>query len=496
MGAYILTGYCLHSGNTEKGLKCSNFALELSETSGIHIFKGVLLANNIACHIHNGDFVNAEQALQKAIKSRNVQQRMWGTLIDCYIVWLAALTGDKKHALQQTRQNVQMGKLIDSECVCVIALAFEVQISAELENWEHAQQALSLLSESAINTNNSFNLIPYYLSDAWLAYLQQDETRTLAAMQQLLTILRAEQIFFFFGWRPEVLVPLCLVAIENGIEEAFTVRLLNKIRPTPKPPLWLEKWPWPIRIYSFGSLIIEIDGKPFEQSGKSQKKIIDFLSFIISMGGRNINSNQLGEILWPDADGDLVHKSIETALHRLRKLIGKEAVLFNAGMISLNDSYCWLDLWAFEETANELDHILNDGKQQHLVVKLTDRMLKLYKDTFLNNSDSGLTILKREQLLNKLCGLIDRTINFHEQRGENERTNLLLIKNIELRPLLEDNYLRLISHYIALGQPDQGLGIYQQCKQTLCTGFGIPLSNKIQSVAKQIVESDNFKINT
>ncbi|MCB1985920.1 MAG: hypothetical protein H6936_02325 [Burkholderiales bacterium] len=489
MDAYMLTTYKLYMGDADKGLEYSKKGLELSEVSGIHLFKGMLLANSIACHISNGDLNSAEKTLQKAIESKNSQQRMLVSIIDCCSAWVATLANEKNYALQQIRQTVQLAKLINIECSYVCALAHETQISAELEQWEKAEQSLSLLSAIAKDTNNSFNLIPYYLSDAWLAYLQQDQTRALTAMQQLLQILRAEQIVNFFGWRPEVLVPLCILAIENNIEKEFTVRLLKCIRPLSKPPSQFGKWPWPIRIFSFGSLIIETDGKPLEQSGKSQKKIIDLLTLIIVMGGRNVNNDRLGEILWPDADGDLARKSLETAVHRLRKLIGKEAVLFNAGMISLNDSYCWLDLWAFETTADELEHIFKTGKQQHLVIKLTDRILNLYKAAFLIHSDSGIAILKQDELLNKLNRLLDLAVNFHEQRRENERVCQLLIKALELRPLLEENYLRLMAHYKKLGQPDQALRIYQQCKRTLHEGFSIPLSQKIQSVAEQLVNS-------
>lgn len=232
-------------------------------------------------------------------------------------------------------------------------------------------------------------------------------------------------------------------------------------------------------------MVIEVEGKPLEQSGKSQKKILELLEVLVTLGGRNVNCDQLTEILWPDAEGDLARQSLETALHRLRKLIGKEAVLLNSGMISLNDSYCWLDLWAFEATVAELELTLKSDKQQHVIVKLTDRLLALYRDTFLKNSNSGLAILRQTKLLNKLSHALDSSIDFHEQHGEHERVCLLINKAIELRPLVEDNYRSLMSHYVKLGQPDQALHIFQQYHQVF-KGFNIPLSNEILLLAKQL----------
>ncbi len=207
-----------------------------------------------------------------------------------------------------------------------------------------------------------------------------------------------------------------------------------------------------VRIYSFGSLMIEVAGKLIEQPGKSQKKILELLATLVILGGRNISSDQLTETLWPNAEGDLARQSLTTALHRLRKLIGKEAVILHSGMVSLNENHCWLDLWVFEATMDALENALRNNEHTHVIVKLTDQLLELYRDTFLKNYDSGLVILKQEQLRHKLCRLLDLSVDFHERHGENGRACLLLEKELELEPLVEANYRRLMSHYIHLGQ--------------------------------------------
>lgn len=277
-------------------------------------------------------------------------------------------------------------------------------------------------------------------------------------------------------------------AIENDIEQEFALRLLRRHRLLTSPPLYLEQWPWPVRIYSFGTLRVTVEGNPIEQSGKSQKKILELLETLVILGGRNISCEQLAEKLWPRADGDLAMQSLETALHRLRKLIGKKAVLLNFGTVSLNDSHCFFDLWAFEATMTDLEKALNDN-QSATIVKLTDRLLKLYQDTFLKNSNSGLAILKQEQLLTKLCHLLDQAIVFHQQHAEHERVCQLLNKGLELRPLQEANYRRLMAYYLHLGQLGQALQIYQQCQRILCKGFNFPLSDEIQSLAEQFAVS-------
>ncbi|MDV6345451.1 BTAD domain-containing putative transcriptional regulator [Nitrosomonas sp. Is37] len=485
MSAYLLVVQRLLIADAVKGLEYTHKGLELSKTSGVRLFEGMLLANSVGCHINNGDLISAENALQKGIKSRNDRQRIPIVMHYANAVWLAALADDLQYALEQNQRALQLAQLVHFEIAYVSFWSLEVQILAELSQWQKAEQTLFLFSAAAKDINNKHNQIQYYVADAWLAYLQQNQPRTLAAIKELLQIMHTEKFFAFFGWRPKVLTPLCLLAIESGIEEKFAVSLLKQLRLLDSPPFHLEKWPWSVRIYSFGSLIVEVKGKQLGHSGKSQKKILELLETLVTLGGRNVHSIQLTDILWPDADGDLAKQSLETALHRLRKLLGKEAVILNSGLVSLNNSYCWLDLWAFEATVDELEQALNNGQQSE-IIKLTDRLLKLYRGAFLKDSNSGPGILKQSQLLNKLSRALDLSISFHDKNGEYDRVCLLLTKVVELRPLTEANYRRLMSHYIRQEQFDQALQTYHQCHRILFEGFKVRLSNEIHELAKQL----------
>lgn len=161
-------------------------------------------------------------------------------------------------------------------------------------------------------------------------------------------------------------------------------------------------------------------------------------------------------------------------------------MLLKAGRVSLSQDYCWLDLWAFEETAKELNNTLSEKTHVDTVIRLTDRLLHLYRGSFLNHAEYGLAKLKQEQLQSMLYRMIDKSANYHEQRQERDRARYLLEKGLELEPLLEENYIRLMTHHIKLNQADQALHIYQQCRRTLYEGFSIPLSAKIESLRLQL----------
>ncbi|MGZ0018206.1 BTAD domain-containing putative transcriptional regulator [Nitrosomonas sp. wSCUT-2] len=486
MSAYLLIVKSLLVADSIKGLEYTQKGLELSNKSGLYLFEGMLLANSVGCHINCGDLTNAENALQKAIDSRHDRQRIPIVMHHIYTVWLAALTNKRQYALDQNKQALHLAQLVHFEIAYAGIWSLEVQLQAELSQWHSAEQTLQLLAAAAQDANNKHTLVQYHVAAAWLGYLQHDELRMLLAVKELLGILRSENFFAFFGWRPKVFESLCLVAIENGIEQEYAIKLLKKHQLLTLPPVHLEQWPWSVRIYSFGTLEILVNGKPVEQSGKGQKKILELLEMLINLGGRDVHCDHLAVILWPDVEGDLARQSLETTLHRLRKLVGRETVLLNNSLLSLNPHLCWLDLWAFEATAVELEQALSVSGQQQIIDKLTDRLLKLYRGAFLKNNDSGLVILTQEQLLNKLSRLLDRVIDVYQASGAHERVRHLLHQQLEYKPLVENNYRRLMRHYANQGQLDEALQIYRQCQRVLCQGFNMQLSSDIQLLLKQI----------
>ena len=432
MIAFLLGIQSEYHGKGTEALGFLQKGSEITEESGIHLLKGVLNGHIACSHICNGDLVTARNSLQTMIDSANSNQCMLTALSHSISAWIYALQGELTYAFEQNQQALTLTRQCNSEVGYVCSLALKAQLLAEMQQLQKAEQVFSLLSDAVENTENNLYRIQYFLTDAWLGYLSDDQSRTLFSIRQFLILARSEQILFFFGWRPDVLSPLFIMAIENGIEEAHVKRMLKLNTLFSAPPLYLEKWPWPVHIYSFGQENVKIDGKFLEYSSKSPTKILDLLTAIIAFGGRNVSSEQLGQVLWPDSDGDIVQQTLETALHRLRKLIGKQAVIVNAGRISLNDKICWLDLWSFEETTDSLDLALIEEADCRRVIKLTDRMLDFYRGPFLNQSNCGWVKPKQEQLQNKLFRLIDRSANYHEKRQETDRVNLLLEKKIEV----------------------------------------------------------------
>jgi len=103
-----------------------------------------------------------------------------------------------------------------------------------------------------------------------------------------------------------------------------------------------------LRIRVLGRFEAERDGDPLHGKPRSPRKPLELLQVLISHGGRDVPEMLIAEALWPDAEGDAAHHALETALYRLRLMVGKEAVVLRDRRLSLAMERCWVDALELE----------------------------------------------------------------------------------------------------------------------------------------------------
>jgi DNA-binding SARP family transcriptional activator len=296
---------------------------------------------------------------------------------------------------------------------------------------------------------------------------------------------------------------LCAKAFEEKIELEYVKGLIGKLGLTPPSSLnpssllpldkgrmggvsYLENWPYPIKVYTLGRFDIIRDDEPQHFSGKEQKKPLEMLKVLIAFGGRDVPEERLTDALWPDADGDQAHKSFETTLSRLRRLLGGEDVIkYRARQLTINSLYCWVDSLALSHL---FDQIREAPAEQ--VVPLCEKAVGLHKGPFLP-SDTGLpwTLPGRETLKNGLLRIIIRAGRHYEQAGEWERAAEKYTKGIETDSLAEEVYRRLMVCHLNLGNNADAVKTYNRCCILLQAELGIEPSPETTAVYSSIIQS-------
>jgi hypothetical protein len=142
-------------------------------------------------------------------------------------------------------------------------------------------------------------------------------------------------------------------ALEHGILPQVAQRWIREKRvPAPRP---VPGWPMPVQIDALAGLEVRIeDGGDAPAPQKPPAKLRELLAILVAERG-GVAQAELGEWLWPDADGDRAAASLKVSVHRLRQWLGSEAVTVRNQRVGLNPARVGCDLWQVLDRLPALD---------------------------------------------------------------------------------------------------------------------------------------------
>lgn len=410
----IRNGQALHAfftGAWELGVTVAVEAVRMADEIGLHVLDCQLLGNGASCAISMGDLTTAHEL------ENMLEQRLGGGWISfdhAYLHllrgWRKSCQGDFAAASQHLEQAVQGFRDAGFRVAEVLALNFMAENLRERGEREQARDHLCQAMELMSGMDSGFLNFFCLCTSVHLALDEGQESQAVSLLRKTMSLGRAGGYLGNWLSYPSSLLRLCLKALENDIEVEYVGRLIRRWSLVPEvPPLHLDAWPWPLKIYTLGGFELWRDGKPASITGKVRKPL-ELLKAMISMGGSQVPVESLCDALWPDADGDLAQRSLDTTLHRLRRLLGHEKALqLQAGRLSLDPRYCWLDIWAFERNCDELGVALKSRGQldEGRFETQIEKCAGLYRGSYLpTDLDLSWTFPMRDRLARRYLGLL------------------------------------------------------------------------------------------
>jgi LuxR family maltose regulon positive regulatory protein len=208
------------------------------------------------------------------------------------------------------------------------------------------------------------------------------------------------------------------------------------------------------------------------------RKPQELLQALIAFGATEVNASVLIDALWPESEGDAAYHALESALYRLRQLLGaRDTVRMEGGKVSLNRDQLWVDMWKFEEELQcPHDPETND-------VERIGRLRRLYRGHFLQHEAEKPWVLEaRHKLRDRLLGAIRDAARACEHVRRWEDAANLYRAGIELDSLNEGLYRGLMLCHQQLGDLSEALQAYRRCRELLTRLLGIPPSAKTQAL--------------
>ena len=282
---------------------------------------------------------------------------------------------------------------------------------------------------------------------------------------------------------------LFAIALEHDIEVNYVSTYIRKRGLNLEtPPVTVENWPWPLKIFTLGGFTILKDGNLIRFSSKAQKKPFELIKILIALGGRDVARTRIGDSLWPDAEGDKADQALTTTLYRLRRLLGHEkAVQAQDGKLSISPSYCWVDCWAFEGLLSMAQDAskLGDLDSQ---IRLTEKALAHYNGLFLSGDTlEPWAVSQRERFRSKYLQAVYLIGEGLESTEQWEKAAYYYLRSLDIDDLSEETYQRLMGCLQKLGRHAEALSVYERCKTTLDAAFGLPPSSKTRQIRRSIL---------
>jgi DNA-binding SARP family transcriptional activator len=489
--------HCWITAEYQSALNTLSEGLEISAGSGVHVFDSLLWGFRAAAEMAPGALELAEKSLENQMTSLlDTTKTLDIFFYHINSAWFALLKGNPslsaEHLETISARTVRMGTPY-YRALWHMGMAQ----TAFLQN--RAKDArIHVQTAHRISLSMKSHVMEWYalLIDAWFLLREGEKEQGLHSLRQGLSLGKGHGYAHLEFYLPSVMRFLFAQALAEGIEPEYVKGLIRKLGLTPPNPLassplipldtervggvpYLEEWPYPARIYTLGRFEILRDDEPLHFSGKEQKKPLELLKALIAFGGVDVPEERLTDALWPEADGDQAHKSFETTLARLRRLLGGDVFIrHRARRLTINPLYCWVDSLALEQLLDTL----RESPTDHATL-LCEKAVGLYKGPFLP-SDAGLswTLPCRETLKNRLLRVVLKAGHQCEQAGEWESAAEYYAKGIETDGLAEEFYRRLMVCHLNLGNNADAVKAYNRCRRLLRAELGIEPSTETMAV--------------
>lgn len=241
-----------------------------------------------------------------------------------------------------------------------------------------------------------------------------------------------------------------------------------------------------IEVVTLGQFQLRVQGETISDCSKTQKKPLEVMKAIIAMGGHGVRTENIADALWPDAESDAAHHALETALYRLRKILGvKQALILQDGKLRFNPRRCWIDVWYFEDLLDQAEVAVKNEASLDIIEDLTTKLKLLYQGPFLHGSPDQFWLLSsRERIHYRLLSVLRSMGHLCEIKYSPEKAIDIYQRVITLNPLAEESYQNLMLCLKRLGRCAEAIEVYQRCHRNLVAALDIEPSAGTKDIYK------------
>ena len=232
------------------------------------------------------------------------------------------------------------------------------------------------------------------------------------------------------------------------------------------------------------SLAIYLFGRPELWRGDqllpslATHKTQSLLAYLIMHCKRSHLRDELGAVFWGDRDDIHARHSLNTALWRIRRLVGKDYLIADSNSVQFDPaSPFWLDVIEFEKRVNN-----KEAKPADLAAAV-----ELYRGDFLEGFYDDWCIEERYCLESLYLKELIRLMDWHDAHGNAREMLAYAQKYLARDPLMEDVHLAAMRSFVTLGDIAGARRQWQICCETRQQELHAPPSSEMLQQAENLL---------
>lgn len=231
-----------------------------------------------------------------------------------------------------------------------------------------------------------------------------------------------------------------------------------------------------LTVYTLGRDEVERDGKAIDSSQWRAAPARELFYYLLFNGAQN--KEAIGLVFWPDYDDRQIRGLVHTTLHRARKALGADVVVYNDGRYQLNaDLTIWCDALEVERMASRAVAIPPHNVRAE---DLWQRIVDLYQGDFLHTFDRDWIAFRRQKLANLHLQALVGLGGCAYARGDLAGALDHYRQALEADPYQERIHLEILRCYAQMGQLHEMTAHFRQTETLFQDELGVDLSDELK----------------
>jgi DNA-binding SARP family transcriptional activator len=246
-----------------------------------------------------------------------------------------------------------------------------------------------------------------------------------------------------------------------------------------------------LEIRLFGTFRIDRDNQPITRL--PGRRIRELLCYLILKRDIPQSREHLASLLWGNFDERNARRCLNTALWRLRGMLGDPSsaarpyLRIDAHSVCFNtDSDCWIDIVEMESECAMADQLGPDTAMQRAA--LYHHAASLYVGELLIDCFEDWCLVERRHMEQRYLQAVEYLAASHAERREFTTAVEYLQQIIAVDPLREDAWRTIMTLHLLAGKPAAALRVYRQFEGVLRRNLGIPPMPETQALLSRILD--------